>query len=173
MDEKEVKCYACGKSSADHPLFLFTRLREDGDVYLCEDCSADIYDKVQEEKHRSELDDDDLLDLSEDDDPFEDDDEEEESKIPVPDEIKRHLDQYVIGQEETKKILSVAAYNHYKTLLHEKISDKDKNVELQKSNVVMVGPTGSGKTEVIRALSRIMNVPLAIADCSSLSKTGY
>ncbi len=91
-------------------------------------------------------------------------------RVPLPTEIKAHLDQYVIGQEEAKKSLAVAVYNHYKRLRSEIDTD---DVELQKSNIVMIGPTGSGKTLLAQALARFLEVPFAIADATSLTQAGY
>lgn len=91
-------------------------------------------------------------------------------KLPVPEEIKAHLDQYVIGQDEAKIALSVAVYNHYKRIRFQKPSD---DVELQKSNIVMLGPTGSGKTLLAQTLARFLNVPFAISDATSLTEAGY
>ena len=87
----------------------------------------------------------------------------------TPKEMKAVLDEYVIGQDEAKKVLSVAVYNHYKRILNEKNVD----VELQKSNVLMLGPTGSGKTLLAQTLARILNVPFAIADATTLTEAGY
>ncbi len=92
------------------------------------------------------------------------------SGLPKPSEIKAVLDQYVIGQEEAKKILSVAVYNHYKRIEHQ---SKANEVELQKSNILLVGPTGSGKTFLVQNLARILDVPFAIADATSLTEAGY
>lgn len=89
----------------------------------------------------------------------------------TPVEIKQFLDEYVIGQEEAKKILSVAVYNHYKRVLT--IDDKEDGVELQKSNILMIGPTGSGKTYLAQTLAKIINVPFAIADATTLTEAGY
>ncbi len=93
-----------------------------------------------------------------------------EMELPKPKEIKEFLDEYVIGQDKAKKILSVAVYNHYKRIDHMQSASK---VELQKSNILMVGPTGSGKTFLVQNLARILNVPFAIADATSLTEAGY
>ena len=90
--------------------------------------------------------------------------------LPTPHEIKDFLDEYIIGQERAKKVLSVAVYNHYKRIKHE---DAANDVELQKSNILMIGPTGSGKTFIVQNLARILNVPFAIADATSLTEAGY
>lgn len=94
----------------------------------------------------------------------------EEHELPTPHEIKDYLDQYVIGQDEAKKILSVAVYNHYKRINH---PFKEGDVELQKSNILIVGPTGSGKTFLVQNLARMLEVPFAIADATSLTEAGY
>ena len=86
-----------------------------------------------------------------------------------PVEIKEFLDEYVIGQEEAKIVLSVAVYNHYKRVM----AEKDLDVELQKSNIIMIGPTGSGKTYLAQTLAKIINVPFAIADATTLTEAGY
>ncbi len=86
-----------------------------------------------------------------------------------PEEIKAFLDDYVIGQDEAKKVLSVAVYNHYKRIM----AEKDLGVELQKSNILMVGPTGCGKTFLAQSLAKILNVPFAIADATALTEAGY
>ncbi|MBQ3425623.1 MAG: ATP-dependent Clp protease ATP-binding subunit ClpX [Clostridia bacterium] len=93
-----------------------------------------------------------------------------EGTLPTPREIKAFLDEYIIGQDKAKKLLSVAVYNHYKRIRHENESN---GVELQKSNILMIGPTGSGKTFMVQNLARILNVPFAIADATSLTEAGY
>jgi len=92
-------------------------------------------------------------------------------RVPKPHEIKQHLDQYVIGQERAKKIISVAVHNHYKRIAHK--PKKNEEVELQKSNILLAGPTGSGKTLIAQSLAKYLNVPFAIADATSLTEAGY
>ena len=94
-------------------------------------------------------------------------------KLLKPAQIKRFLDEYVIGQEEAKKVLAVAVYNHYKRIVRAKDTEDDDEVELQKSNILMLGPTGSGKTYLAQTLARIINVPFAIADATTLTEAGY
>ena len=91
-------------------------------------------------------------------------------KLPVPQEIKKYLDQYVIGQDEAKIALSVAVYNHYKRIMSQLRND---DVEIQKSNIIMLGPTGSGKTLLAQTLARFLDVPFAISDATSLTEAGY
>ena len=121
-------------------------------VYICDECVEICADIVEEE--------------------YEDEIEETEFDINLlkPVEIKNFLDDYVIGQEEAKKVLSVAVYNHYKRVMAPKDMD---DVELQKSNIIMVGPTGSGKTYLAQTLAKIINVPFAIADATTLTEAGY
>ncbi len=98
------------------------------------------------------------------------------SEIPAPHTIKAKLDEYVIGQEQAKKVMSVAVYNHYKRVYERTSPDADKygkDVEIEKSNILMIGPTGSGKTYIVKTLAKLLNVPLAIADATSLTEAGY
>jgi len=93
--------------------------------------------------------------------------------VPKPEEIKKHLDEYVIGQDRAKKIISVAVHNHYKRIYHSQKMSKDDDIDLQKSNILLAGPTGSGKTLIAQSLAKYLNVPFAIADATSLTEAGY
>ena len=127
------------------------------DIYICDECveiCADIIEEELEESSRNDS-----------------KDELEGIKLLKPAEIKEFLDEYVIGQENAKKVLSVAVYNHYKRIMSK--SDDSDDVELQKSNILMVGPTGSGKTYLAQTLAKIINVPFAIADATTLTEAGY
>ena len=144
-DKGQLKCSFCGK-----PQDQVKKLVAGPGVYICDEC-IELCNEIIEE----ELSEDINVDLGE---------------VPKPQEIRKILDQYVIGQEQAKKSLAVAVYNHYKRInLGSKIDD----VELQKSNIVMLGPTGSGKTLLAQTLARVLNVPFAIADATSLTEAGY
>lgn len=145
-DEKgQLKCSFCGKSQEQ-----VRKLVAGPGVYICDECVELCNEIVEEELgHEEEID---LKD------------------IPKPKEIRSILDQYVIGQEQAKKSLSVAVYNHYKRINSQ---NKIEDVELQKSNILLVGPTGSGKTLLAQTMARILNVPFAIADATSLTEAGY
>ncbi|BBI32507.1 ATP-dependent protease ATP-binding subunit ClpX [Cohnella abietis] len=145
-DEKgQLKCSFCGKSQDQ-----VRKLVAGPGVYICDECIELCTEIVEEELgHEEELD---------------------MKDIPKPKDIRNILDQYVIGQEQAKKSLSVAVYNHYKRINSQaKIED----VELQKSNIMLVGPTGSGKTLLAQTMAKILNVPFAIADATSLTEAGY
>ncbi len=150
FDDKEgLVCSFCGKTED-----MVRKLVAGPGVYICDECIDICNDIIQAEIQ-----------------------EQEENKsgntgLPKPKEIKAILDQYVIGQEEAKKSLSVAVYNHYKRV---NASNKSvhKDVELQKSNILMLGPTGSGKTLLAQTLARILNVPFAVADATTLTEAGY
>lgn len=145
-EKKQLKCSFCGKSQDQ-----VRRLIAGPNVYICDECIELCQEIIQEEFDENiEID---LMDL------------------PKPNEIKDTLDQYVIGQEQAKKALAVAVYNHYKRINVEDVKGED--VELQKSNILMLGPTGSGKTLLAQTLARIINVPFAIADATSLTEAGY
>ena len=145
-EKKEVCCSFCGKKESE-----VARLISGSNVYICNEC-IQICNSILNEGYDEE--------------PYEI----EDMELPKPKEIKDILDQYVIGQEEAKKILSVAVYNHYKRIGRE-VEEED--VELQKSNILIIGPTGSGKTFLVQNLARILKVPFAIADATSLTEAGY
>ena len=145
-DEKgQLKCSFCGKSQDQ-----VRKLVAGPGVYICDECIELCNEIIEEE--------------------FSDDIEVELKDVPKPKDIKAILDQYVIGQDEAKKSLSVAVYNHYKRI---NMSAKTGDIELQKSNILMLGPTGSGKTLLAQTLAKILNVPFAIADATSLTEAGY
>ncbi len=146
-DEK-VRCSFCNKTQDQ----VKKMIAGPGGVYICDECVDICADIIEEE--------------------YEEDTEAEELEINLlkPVEIKNFLDEYVIGQEEAKKVMAVSVYNHYKRVMAPKDDDE---VELQKSNIIMIGPTGSGKTYLAQTLAKIINVPFAIADATTLTEAGY
>lgn len=144
-EKGQLKCSFCGKLQDQ-----VKKLVAGPGVYICDEC-IELCNEIIEEELSEDL----GLDLSD---------------IPKPQEIKAILDQYVIGQDEAKKSLAVAVYNHYKRI---NLGGKIDDVELQKSNIVMMGPTGCGKTLLAQTLARLLNVPFAIADATSLTEAGY
>jgi ATP-dependent Clp protease ATP-binding subunit ClpX len=146
-DEKgQLKCSFCGKYQDQ----VKRLIAGPGGVYICDECVELCSEIIEEELN--------------------DDVEFELKDIPKPSEIRSILDQYVVGQDRAKKTLSVAVYNHYKRI---NLGNKVDDVELQKSNILMLGPTGSGKTLLAQTLAKILNVPFAIADATSLTEAGY
>lgn len=151
---KNVYCSFCGK-----PQDSVRKIVAGPGVYICDECISLCTGILEDEGF---LDDEETYTLN------------EEEKIPSPKEIKQVLDDYVIGQDNAKKILSVAVYNHYKRINHEENANKKKDeVEIQKSNILLLGPTGCGKTLLASTLARILNVPFAIADATTLTEAGY
>lgn len=144
-DQEEIKCAFCGKTQDQ-----VKKMIAGNGVYICNEC-VDLAKKIIDDELRS-----DSLKAA--------------RELPKPVEIKKELDQYVIGQDRAKKVLSVAVYNHYKRISQ---MDVDSSTELQKSNIAMIGPTGSGKTYLAQTLARILNVPFAIADATTLTEAGY
>ena len=143
-DEK-LRCSFCNKTQDQ-----VRKLIAGPDVYICDECVGICADIIEDE----------LKNMTE---------EDGELTLPKPKEIKAFLDEYVIGQESAKKALSVAVYNHYKRVM----AGKNFDVELQKSNILMIGPTGSGKTYLAQTLAKMLNVPFAIADATTLTEAGY
>lgn len=144
-DQEEIKCAFCGKTQDQ-----VKKMIAGNGVYICNEC-VDLAKKIIDDELRA-----DSLKTA--------------RELPKPVEIKKQLDQYVIGQDRAKKVLSVAVYNHYKRISQ---MDVDSSTELQKSNIAMIGPTGSGKTYLAQTLARILNVPFAIADATTLTEAGY
>lgn len=144
-DQEEIKCAFCSKTQDQ-----VKKMIAGNGVYICNEC-VDLAKKIIDDELRA-----DSLKAA--------------RELPKPVEIKKELDQYVIGQDRAKKVLSVAVYNHYKRISQ---MDVDSSTELQKSNIAMIGPTGSGKTYLAQTLARILNVPFAIADATTLTEAGY
>jgi ATP-dependent Clp protease ATP-binding subunit ClpX len=143
--EKHLRCSFCGKSKESVKKFI-----SGPSVYICNECVSLCNEILAEEEEREAA--------------------EAVPSIPVPREIKDVLDQYVIGQEEAKKSLAVAVYNHYKRVNHHGVLD---DVEIEKSNILLLGPTGVGKTLLAQTLARVLQVPFTIADATTLTEAGY
>lgn len=144
-DRKQLRCSFCNKTQDQ-----VRKLIAGPGVYICDEC-IEICSEIIEEEFDGEP----IMDT--------------DINLLKPMEIKSFLDQHVVGQEEAKKVLSVSVYNHYKRVL----AEKDLDVELQKSNILMIGPTGSGKTYLAQTLAKLLNVPFAIADATALTEAGY
>ena len=150
-DRRSIRCSFCGK-----PQSLVERMIAGNNCYICDECVRMCASIVGEAEETSQITGYDGLPL-------------EFSKLPKPMQIKARLDDYVIGQDRAKKVLSVAVYNHYKRILH----PADDDVELQKSNILPIGPTGSGKTLFAQTMAKMLDVPFAIADATTLTEAGY
>jgi len=147
--EKVLYCSFCGKSQHE-----VKKLIAGPSVFICDECIELCNDIIRDEVPAAEA-----------------DPKTAKSELPFPSEIKASLDQYVIGQEPAKRVLSVAVYNHYKRLKH--MSSNKDGIELSKSNILLIGPTGSGKTLLAQTLARLLNVPFVIADATTLTEAGY
>ena len=147
--EDRIRCSFCGKTQEQ----VRKLIAGPNGAYICDVCVDICAEIIEEEFERDE----------------EEEQVEEQINLLKPEELKSFLDEYVIGQDNAKKVLSVAVYNHYKRIL----AGADLDVELQKSNILMLGPTGSGKTYLAQTLARILNVPFAIADATTLTEAGY
>ena len=145
--DEAIRCSFCNKSQAQ----VRKLIAGPNGVYICDEC-IDVCSEIIEEELE-----------------YEEDNGFDEINLLKPEEMKAFLDDYVIGQDEAKKVLSVAVYNHYKRIM----AEKDLGVELHKSNILMLGPTGCGKTLLAQTLAKVLNVPFAIADATALTEAGY
>ena len=155
-DDKILKCSFCGKTQDQ-----VKKLIAGPEVYICDEC-VELCNEIL---------DDEFLDNKEKEIEGTKSDKDEKS-IPKPHEIKAYLDQYIVGQDDAKKVLAVSVYNHYKRLKHN-IGEEKNDIEIQKSNILLVGPTGSGKTLLAQTLAKMLDVPFAVADATTLTEAGY
>ena len=152
MSDIECKCSFCGKSQKEAKKLIAS---PGGDAFICDECIEICKDIVTDVTKKSTF---------------------EKIELPTPSEIKAKLDEYIVGQDDVKRVLAVAVYNHYKRLNYNLLKDKKDetdDVELEKSNILMIGPTGSGKTSLAKTLANVLKVPFATADATTLTEAGY
>lgn len=157
-DESKLKCSFCGKTQDQ-----VKKLIAGPEVFICDEC-VELCNEILDEE---------FFEAKEKSEAGTAKAEADEKPIPKPHEIKAYLDQYIIGQDDAKKVLSVAVYNHYKRLKNNSTADLKNEVEIQKSNILLVGPTGSGKTLLAQTLAKMLDVPFAVADATTLTEAGY
>ncbi len=149
LDEEACSCSFCGKSQKNAKKLVAS---PGGEAFICDECINICRDILKDEEKNTAF---------------------EKIELPTPEEIKNKLDDYIVGQEDAKRVLAVAVYNHYKRINYNFSNSDDKDIELEKSNILMVGPTGSGKTLLAKTLAKILKVPFASADATTLTEAGY